>query len=228
MSDSGAASRQLRLDFPEADPAGRGLIETDPYRAPLAMLRRWRDWPGGQMALVGEDGSGKSRLLRAWAEEAGAAVVTGVNLAEADIDVISGLSVNALAVDDADGDPRGEGLLAALNFGRNRGASILLSGRGEPARWFSDPPDLRSRLQAMPVVAIGQPDEETLEQRLIAACAARFVVLEPGEAHWLAERMERSWPALGQVADALADEGGNSFSAQKLRKVLISLGMIDE
>jgi chromosomal replication initiation ATPase DnaA len=228
MSEAGGGARQLRLDFPEADPGQRPLIETDPYRAPLALLRRWRDWPGGQLALVGEHGAGKSRLLRWWAEQVGAAVVTGADLAGADIEEVSGLSVKALAVDDADGDPRGEGLLAALNLGRSRGAAILLSGRGEPARWFSTPLDLRSRMQAMPVVSIGPPDEETLKLRLVDECANRFVVLAENEAAWLAERMERSWPALGRVADALADEGGDSFSSQKMRKVLISLGMAEE
>jgi chromosomal replication initiation ATPase DnaA len=217
--------RQLRLDFPEADAAQRPLIDTDPYRAPIALLSRWRDWPGGQVALVGEDGAGKSRLLRWWAETANAAVVTGADLASADIEEISALSVNALAVDDADGDPRGEGLLAALNLGVRRGAAILLAGKGEPARWFTHPPDLRSRMQALPVVQIGPPDEETLRRRLVAACDSRFVVLEPDDADYLAHRMERSWQAVGRVADALADEGGRTFSAHKMRRVLISLGM---
>lgn len=218
-------ARQLRLDFPEPDAGQRPLIETDPYRAPVALLSRWRSWPGGQLALVGEPGSGRSRMLRWWAEQAGAALVTGEDLADADLGEIAELSVKALAVDDADAGASGEGLLAALNLGVRRKAAILLAGEGEPARWFVAPPDLRSRLQAMPVVSIGEPDEETLRQRLIAACEARFIVLEPEAAAYLAERMERSWSALGRVADALADEGGRTFTAAKMRKVLISLGM---
>ena len=221
--DSGA--RQLRLDFPEADASQRPLIETEPYRAAIALRSRWRDWPGGQVALIGEPDAGKSRLLRWWAEMANAAVVTGADLASADIEEIAALSVNALAVDDADGDPRGEGLLAALNLGVRRGAAILLAGRQEPARWFTHPPDLRSRLQAMPVVQIGAPDEQSIRLRLVAACDARFVVLAPDEADFLAHRMERSWQAVGRVADGLADAGGRVFSVHKMRKVLISLGM---
>ena len=87
------------------------------------------------------------------------------------------------------------------------------------------PPDLRSRMQAMPVVQIGAPDEDSIRQRLVAACDARFVILDPEDADFLAQRMERSWEAVERVAEALVDEGGRMFSAHKMRKVLISLGM---
>src|SRR5690349_12095792 len=98
---------QLLLDFPRIDADQRPLIETGPYRAVVAALRRWREWPGGQLAVSGEAFSGRTRLLRWWAGEAGAAVVSGAALARAPIDEVSSLSFSALAVDDADAPSNG-------------------------------------------------------------------------------------------------------------------------
>lgn len=228
-------SRQLTFEFPRPDPNARPLIETAPYAAALLSLARWRDWPGGQLALTGAPQSGRTRLLRDWALEAGAAMTTGADLASASIVDISNLSVHALAVDDADPPQHilrnsvishrdgGVGLLAALNLCRERGAVILLAGGHSPGQWYDDPPDLRSRLQAMPVVAIGEPDEETLAARLVAECAERFVSLPRDVASYICERMERSYSAIGKAADMLERSGFRRFTRAAARDVLASL-----
>lgn len=222
---SGPNGRQLLLDFPRTDGGQRAVIETEPYATALATLRRWRSWPGGQLALIGDAGAGKSRLLQLWAAEAGAGVVTGAALAAADITEIASLTVSALAIDDADGGGAGEGLLAALNLGRDRNVPILLTGHRQPALWFERPKDLHSRLSAMPVAEIGPPDEESLRLRLVEECEARFLRLPDDAARYLADRMERSWEAVARVGAALQHQGGRTFAPQAVRKVLISLGM---
>ena len=129
MKARASGAIQLALEFPQLDADQLPLIETGAYAAPIAMLQRWQDWPGGQLALIGEEGSGKSRLLRHWALEAGAAITTGEALAAASIEDISSLAFIALGVDDADGGENGLGLLAALNLCRQRVAPILLTSR---------------------------------------------------------------------------------------------------
>lgn len=218
-------SGQLFLDFPKADPASRPLIESGSYSSAVASLKRWRYWPGGQLALTGEAKSGRSRLLRMWAEETGAAIVTGQGLAEAAIDEIARLSVSALAVDDADQPSNGLGLLATLNLCRDRGAPVLLSGLAEPAIWFATPPDLRSRLAAMPVAHIEPADEETLAARLREACALRHLIIPEESVAYLARRMERSWEAVSRVADQLARTPGRAEGLRSARAVLVALGM---
>lgn len=221
------AGRQLLLDFPRLDPAQRPLIEGGPYRAPLAALRKWRAWPEGQLALTGDAFSGRTRLLRLWAADTGAALVTGAALAAADMDEISSLSIQALAVDDADAAPDGDGhgLLAALNLCRQRKAPVLLAGRGEPAAWFSTPPDLRSRLVAMPVAQIGEPDDQTLAMRLREECAGRHLKLPEESVVYLSERMPRAWSAIAAVADAIEETPGRAFTRPSARKVLLALGI---
>ncbi len=220
-----SSSGQLLLDFPRIDPDQRPLIETEPYRAALAALRRWKQWPGGQLALVGDPFAGKTRLLRLWATDTGAAVVSGEALAAAGIDEISRLTVSALAIDDADAPRDGLGLLAALNLCRDRGAPVLLAGVNDPAGWHSSPPDLRSRLTAMPVARIEGPDDATLALRLREECARRHLILPDESVAYLAQRMERSWGAVGQVADQIERTPGRAETLRAARAVLVALGM---
>ncbi|MEZ5936962.1 MAG: DNA replication ATPase [Hyphomonadaceae bacterium] len=225
MTGKPSAAAQLTLEFPRLDPDQRPLIETDPYRAPLALLRRWSAWPDGQLALIGEKGAGKSRLLRSWAVEVGAAVTTGQALAAAQIDEISQLTFSALAIDDAECGANGLGLLAALNLCRARLAPVLLTGRGEPSGWYDAPGDLRSRLQALPISEIGAPDDDTLAQRLAEECELRHLRIPDESIRYLAQRMERSWLAVTLVADQVERTKGRAETLRSARNVLIALGV---
>lgn len=219
------AGRQLLLDFPRADVDQRPLIETGSYEAAVGALRRWKHWPGAQFALVGDAASGKSRLLRWWAGQAGAAFVTGEMLARAEIDEIARLSVAALAIDDADHAGAGMGLLAALNLCRDRSAPVLLAGATEPAGWFTQPPDLRSRLVAMPTVHIDPPDDATLAARLREDSSLRHLNLPEESVAYLASRMERSWAAVTRVADQIERTPRRAEGLRSARAVLVALGM---
>ncbi|MBI1361670.1 MAG: DNA replication ATPase [Alphaproteobacteria bacterium] len=225
MTAGASSGRQLLLDFPRIDAAQRPLLEMAAQQAARGAIRRWRNWPEGQLALTGEPFSGRTNLLRIWASDTGAALVTGPGLAAADIDEIAGLSITALAVDDADQCSNGRALLAAINLCRDRRAPILLSGRGDPGGWFADPKDLRSRMQAMPAVAIEEPDEEGLALRLIEECARRYIVLPEESAGYLAQRMERSWAAVGLLVDEIERSPDKASSPRNARNILISLGI---
>jgi chromosomal replication initiation ATPase DnaA len=222
---NGRHASQLFLDFPKADPDSRPLIETGSYSNALVALRRWRHWPGQQLALIGEAKSGRTRLLHLWAADAGAALVTGAALANAEMDEIASLSVSALAMDDADHADAGLGLLAALNLCRDRGVPVLLAGQGSPADWFATPLDLRSRLVAMPVAAIDSPDDETLAARLREECALRHLIIPEESVTYLARRMEPSWEAVTRVADEIARTPGRAEGLRSARAALIALGM---
>ena len=222
---NGRHASQLFLDFPKADPDSRPLIETGSYASALVALRRWRHWPGQQLALIGEAQSGRTRLLTVWSADAGAALVTGAALAGAGMNEIARLSVAALAIDDADQAGSGLGVLAALNLCRDRGVPVLLAGQAEPAAWFTTPPDLRSRLAALPVVRIDAPDDETLAARLREECALRHLIIPEESVTYLAQRMEPSWEAVGQVADEIARTPGRAEGLRSARAALIALGM---
>lgn len=221
----GDAGRQLLLDFPRADADARPLIDSGSYATAIGALSRWKHWPGAQFALVGEAASGKSRLLRWWASQSGAALVTGEALSLAPMDEIARLSVSALAIDDADHPGAGLALLAALNLCRDRNVPVLVSGAADPAGWFTQPPDLRSRLVAMPAVHIEPPDDETLAARLREDSSLRHLNLPEESVVYLANRMERSWSAVARVADQIERTAGRAEGLRSARAVLVALGM---
>lgn len=216
---------QLTLEFPPLDADQRPLIEAGCYGPPLAALRRWRSWPEGQLVLQGEEASGKTRLLRRWALEAGAALTTGEALAAASIDDISTLAFAALGVDDAEGGKNGLGLLAALNLCRQRGAPVLMTSRKPPADWYEVPGDLRSRLSSVPVAEIAGPDDEALAARLREACILRHLVLPEESISYLVQRMERSWRAVEMVASQIERTKGRGDTVRSARNVLAALAM---
>lgn len=224
-SAGGSVGRQLLLDFPRADADQRPLIETGSYATAVGALARWKHWPGAQFTLVGDAASGKSRLLRWWAGQSGAALIAGEALSQAPMDEIARLSVSALAIDDADYAGAGPALLAALNLCRDRKAPVLLSGATGPAGWFDQPPDLRSRLVAMPVVHIDAPDDETLAARLREDSSLRHLNLPEESVAYLAARMERSWSAVARVADQIERTPRRAESVRSARAVLVALGM---
>jgi chromosomal replication initiation ATPase DnaA len=216
--------RQLHIDFPRIDPLVRPLIETGPYEGVVHALSRWRAWPEQQMAVFGERGSGRSRLVREWACEAGAALTTGSDLGAADVQEISNLTFAALAIDDADLCAQPTALLTTLNLCRARGASVLMSGVGPPSTWFAAPGDLVSRLRATPASEIGPPDEDSLLLRLREACAVRYLSVPEASLSYLVERMDRSWEAVGQLADRIVTTPGRGFTLHSARQVLLAMG----
>lgn len=215
--------QQLFLDFPRLEDETRPLIEAGAYAPVLTLLRNWRAWPGLQLALVGEPRSGKTRLLRAWAAEAGGAFITGKALAESDADEIAGLSLSALAIDDADVSGNGPNILAAINLCQARSVPILLAGATPPSRWYDDPPDLKSRMRAMPSITIEGPDEEALRARLEDACARRHLNVPDDSLNYMVERMDFRWDAIDEVADRIEQTRGRAFTIASARNVLKSL-----
>ncbi|MBI1338598.1 hypothetical protein GC169_00080 [bacterium] len=214
LPDPSDAARQLRLAFPRASTSHRPLIETAPYAPALSLLRRWSDWPGGQLALTGPPASGKSRLLAEWSRWSGAGVLDARRLAAASLQEIAEYAARPLAIDDAHLVPEsaGETLLAALNIARSRGAPVLLSGVDAPSGWATSPPDLVSRLKAAPTIAISDPDEETLTELLIEESARRFLTLPRETAAFLVARMERSYAEVTALCDRLERDAGASLS----------------
>ncbi len=225
MSSKTSDENQLRLDFPRVEEDARPLLESGNYKSALVALRGWKNWPEGQLALVGASRSGKTRLLRAWAAETNAAFISAENLRNADMDEIASLAISALAVDDCDQVGSGLAVLAALNLCRERNAPILLSGLTPPPGWYDDPRDLQSRLQALPVHAIGLPDDDVLKDRLEDACLRRHLHVPDPSLKYLSERMDASWQSIERVADQIEITRGRAYNLRFARKVLTELGM---
>jgi chromosomal replication initiation ATPase DnaA len=178
-----SGTRQLPLPLPHRPALGREDFLVAPCNeAAVAWLDRWPDWPSGGLVVWGPPGCGKTHLGEVWRARA---------------------RPGDLLLDDADKVADERPLLHRLNYARERGASALLLSREPPARWGLSLADLRSRLLALPAVAVGAPDDPLLAAILVKLFADRGVAVGDDVISFLLARMERSFAAAGRLAGAL-------------------------
>lgn len=197
---------QISLPF---DWRGRGgsddFLVSDANRLAVAHLERWRDWPLSVSALSGPPLSGRSTLGRHFARMSGGTVI-----------------------DPAQGQDE-QSLFNAWNEAQTTRRPLLMIGQAPPAQWTVALPDLRSRLAAMPHVALAEPDEplaRALIERFLAAAGASYAADLPD---WLLRRIERSYGAIAAVTQALdtaALSSGRKISVALAKETLQAAGFM--
>lgn len=199
-------ARQLRLSLGRESPPSFSDFVRGPSNADAVdAVEAWPAWHGGCLALVGPKGCGKSHLARAWAARVGAVVASRT---APDVTVAAGRPV---LIEDADRVSASEALFHLINLTVRDGGGLLLTARTRPAAWVSDLPDLRSRLNALPVVEIAPPDDEVLEGVLRRFFRDRNI--RPPEAvyPYLLARMARSIPDAAEIVRRLDEAGEEGF-----------------
>jgi chromosomal replication initiation ATPase DnaA len=201
-----AASLQLVLALGHAESFAREDFIAGPSNAAaLALIDRWPDWPGRIIALVGEEGAGKSHLAAAWGEKSGARFLSGRLLDDADLP--AALSTGALVIEDVTPPWFDEvTLFHLLNLAQQQGAFVLLTARWSPALWPVSLPDLNSRLRALPVVSVAPPDERLLRALMLKLAADRQIELDDNVVNFVLARIERSFAGVQQAIAQLDRE----------------------
>ena len=196
--------RQLALVLDHAESYARDDFMSGPCnKGALALIDSWPDWPSSAMALVGPEGSGKTHLAMIWAEAAGARVVSGRALGEAELPIA--LATGALVVEDAPAtDDRI--LFHLLNMVREENSSLLLTARTPPVSWSAAVADLVSRLRALPVATLTVPDDAMLRAVIVKLAADRQLALDEAVVSYLTTHIERSFGAARAAVIALDNE----------------------
>jgi chromosomal replication initiation ATPase DnaA len=217
------ADDQYRLGFGHR-PA---LAEQDFLEAPcnaraLAWIRRWPDWPGPALAVYGPAGCGKTHLAAIWRRRAGAVSVGPRVLRETSPpDLLA--AAGACVIDDAEAVGDEETLLHLFNLFAEAKGWLLMTSRCAPARWGVALADLRSRLGAIPAVAVGAPDDALMAAVLVKLFADRQLRVGREVVAFAAARMERSFEAarrLVAAADDAALAARREITVPLLREVL--------
>ena len=176
-------------------------------------------WPDRRLALFGPGGCGKSHLLHIWAQRTSAVLLAGQSLV--DLDAVP--EQGALALDDADTVTDERLLLHLLNTARDRGLSLLLSGRTAPSRWPGGLPDLSSRLRAITAVEIRPAADDLLAALLMRLLADRQLAVAKPVQDWLLLRLPRSPFAFREVVarlDRLSLASGSAITRALAARVL--------
>ena len=112
----------------------------------------------------------------------------------------------AVLVDDADAPGASDALrFLLINRANLPGRPVLFAARTPPAGWAATLPDLRSRLNALAVAELCEPDDEALGALLVRFFRERGVAPSPELIAFLLRRMERSARAAREVVARLDD-----------------------
>lgn len=194
--------RQLVLDLPHRPALGRDDFLVAPCnQAAVEWIDAWPDWPAPALALCGPGGSGKSHLAAVWQARTGAARVDPGDLSTALSD--GEPPEEHLLIEDLDGSADAEALLHLYNSVAERGGTLLLTSTTPPARWAVTLADLASRLRAVPVAEIGEPDDALLEALLVKMFTDRQLRVSPEVIAFLLPRMERSFAGARNLVERL-------------------------
>lgn len=169
-------------------------------------LRHVPTWPVRTAVLVGPRGSGRSLIGRLFARDTGGRVIDGHD------------SVSE------------EELFHAWNAAQASGTPLLVIADAPPAEWQIALPDLASRLAAVPVLTIGEPDDCLARDLIEALFAQRGIAIAPEVASYIVPRMERSYAMIHRIVavlDAASLEQGRRLGVRLTRETLLSQGLID-
>ena len=214
--------RQLRLELRRPASLRReAFIVTPANEEAVRAMDAWPNWHGGCLALIGPEGSGKTHLAHAWATRAGARVLRPSDAASAL--GLAQLQGQPVLLEDADRDAPDEGLFHLINMAGADGGGLLLTARTAPSLWPTTLPDLRSRLNALPVAELPPPDDIILEGVLTNLFRERNIRPSDDLIPYLLRRIERSIPrALDIVTrlDEIADAEQRPISRALARQIL--------
>ncbi|WP_022681948.1 chromosomal replication initiator protein DnaA [Sphingobium bisphenolivorans] len=198
--------RQISLPFDRPDRAsGDEFLVSGANRLAVSHLERWRDWPLSVSVLSGPRLSGRSTLARHFSAASGATIIDDAQTCEEQM------------------------LFNAWNEAQTQRRPLLMIADAPPTRWNVALPDLRSRLAAVPHVAIAEPDEAlaaALIERALSCAGASYAADLPD---WLLRRIERSYAAIAAVTrllDEAALSSGRKISIAMAKEVLQSAGLL--
>jgi chromosomal replication initiation ATPase DnaA len=186
--------RQSHLDFGHASFAPETYLESPQNEKARRALDTWQTWPGGVMALVGENGAGKSHLASVWAQQVGAPVVEAKEL---DLPLLAQLSAKgSLRAVIEHGDTCDTMVLFSLLTTLEReGGAVLLVAEMPPPSWPYKLLDLVSRLHAISVTSLPAPEVDLLARLIVRQSAARGYKIDEAASTYLAQRLPRTFAA---------------------------------
>ena len=214
---------QLVMPFaPSASYEVADFIHGNANEEALALVERWPDWPYSMLLVHGPKGSGKTHLAHVFAARARAHFIAPARIGQVPADQI--LTGNHAWIIDGLADVTDAPALAQLiNHVRARGDYLVITATDAASHLAIALPDLRSRLVALPSVALGAPDDALWMGVMAKQFADRQLRIAPDVLQYAAQHLERSFEAAQQFAqamDQLSLERGRAITLPLVRETL--------
>ena len=214
---------QYSFDLPHRPALGRGDFVVAPCNAQAVQwLDAWPHWNGPGLVLTGPHGSGKSHLLAAFAARLGCQVIDAQRLTVENVPEAIGPSPLIL-VDNVTSNVDQAALFHLYNLAVQSGKSMIFAMTLPPKQMGFDLPDWSSRLSALGLAEIGEPDDDVLGAVMFKQFSDRQVVVGLEVITYLLGRMERSFAAVGGLVAALdraALDRGQAITVPLAKKIL--------
>jgi chromosomal replication initiation ATPase DnaA len=223
---------QLVMPFAQTTSyAPADFIRGEANAAALALVEQWPDWAYSIALVHGPHGCGKTHLCHVFAARSHAALIAPERIGTRPADQL--LAGNhAWVVDGIEKVVDAPALAQFINHARARGDYVLMTANAPAAQLPFTLPDLRSRLLALPAVALGAPDDALLMGVLAKQFADHQLRISPEVLHFAASHMERSYAAVQafvKVMDGLSLERGRAITIALVREGLkIAVGSRDD
>lgn len=216
-------AEQLTLDLPHRPAFGaEDFLVSDCNLGAVRLIDSWPDWQENAKLLIGPAASGKTHLARVWQALSGAELLSPEGLDMASLETRG--EGTALIVEDVDRAGYDEkALFHLLNVAREKRLYVLLTARDAPNRFDCSLPDLRSRLNALPAIRIGAPDDALLKTVMLKHFADRQLAIDPKSLDFLALHIDRSLAAAAlavAAVDRAALASGRKISRQLVAEAL--------
>lgn len=188
----------------------------------------WPEWPFFAICLYGPKGCGKTHLSRIFSDK-----VSVMSHYPYKIPCIKADKVTletpfelfkqnrCLIIEDLSQNINQEAMFHLYNLYRNEGGNILFTAEQAPARIGFSLADLQSRLNIVPSIAIGEPDDEMLSALVLKLFNDRQLLVSPEIITYMVQNMQRSF----EYCNKLVAEIDNISLA---RKRAVSIPLIKE
>jgi chromosomal replication initiation ATPase DnaA len=195
-------ARQLGLKLGRPSSVRREDFVVSPSNAEaVRAVDAWPAWYGGCLVLIGPAGSGKSHLAQVWASQVDALVLNAEQIV-APLGLAAAQGRPTL-VEDLPLGVTDEALFHLINMAGAPGGGLLMTAQAHPRTWPASLPDLRSRLNALPVAELPPPDDAVLEGMLRKFFRERNISPSDELIPYLAKRIERSATSAMDIVERL-------------------------
>jgi chromosomal replication initiation ATPase DnaA len=198
-------AKQLTLDL-----GHRAALERDDFlvtpsnAAAVALVDQWPHWPSHAAVIVGAAGSGKTHLALVWQKQAQAKFAPAAGFGREDVPQI--LENGAAVIDNLqEGQLTETTVFHLLNYAQETKGSVLFTASQWPLQHLVLP-DLKSRLGALPVAQISQPDDALLRGVLVKQFNDRQIAIDDALLSFLMTRMPRSLEFARQLVERIDKE----------------------
>lgn len=214
---------QLALDLGSPRPlfAPASYIVSDSNRAAVAAARSFATSAETALAICGPAASGKTHLAHVVTAGDAGAVHGAVH-----IEALQAYGQPLLVIDDSSACQNPKVMLALIEDRRARGWKTVIAGRGRPKDWAGGLKDLVTRLEAMPRITLGEPDEGLMRAVIEQRFRDRQWRTSVGIAAYAAPRLPRTFVAAAAFVEAVgaaAVAAARPINLALAREVLDSL-----